>query len=221
MSSDGQYFASAISGQDAKIYVWNLDAVLKHSREVGGDAEFSVKLKGRAVPTRDFSLASIRQSNTGDRARYGNDFWGDDANRTRRSTGTSPSRRLRDFIDFLYSKNQSSNVPEPIHLQPRRLNFSLFPVSIVRHPVDVAPCRGEDRYGITPETEAEAAAAMRPTNINDSKNVNSSTQQIQSVAGVQGSRRQSAQEQSFNFEAGEPLIGCCGFYLVRRRPVSN
>ncbi|KAG2064200.1 WD40 repeat-like protein [Suillus decipiens] len=70
MSSDGQYFASAISGQDAKIYVWNLDAVLKHSREVGGDAEFSVKLKGHAVPTRDFSLASIRQSNTGDRARY-------------------------------------------------------------------------------------------------------------------------------------------------------
>ncbi|KAG2031169.1 hypothetical protein BDR03DRAFT_1003271 [Suillus americanus] len=69
-------------------------------------------------------------------------------------------------------------------------------------------------YGITPESDAEAAAAMERTNSNTA---NSSTQQGQAVAGPQGSHgrpTQSAQGQSSNFEAGEPLIGCCGLYLA-------
>jgi hypothetical protein len=77
------------------------------------------------------------------------------------------------------------------------------------------------RYGITPETDEEAAAAMQRTNSNTADN---STQQGQAAAGPQGSYgrpTQSAQAQSSDFEAGEPLIGCCGFYLVRRRPASN
>jgi hypothetical protein len=34
MSSDG-YFASAIPGPDAKIYVWSLDAALERARSLG------------------------------------------------------------------------------------------------------------------------------------------------------------------------------------------
>jgi hypothetical protein len=74
---------------------------------------------------------------------------------------------------------------------------------------------------MTHETDAEAEEAMRRTNSNT---VNSSTQQGQAVTGPQGShgqRTQSAQQQSSDFEAGEPLIGCCGLYLVRRRPAST
>lgn len=34
MSSDG-YFASAVPGPDAKIYVWSLDAALERARSLG------------------------------------------------------------------------------------------------------------------------------------------------------------------------------------------
>jgi hypothetical protein len=77
------------------------------------------------------------------------------------------------------------------------------------------------RYGITPETDEEAEEAMRRTNSNTA---NSSTQQRQGVIGPQGPHgrpTQSVQGQSSDFGAGEPLIGCCGLYLVRRRPISN
>jgi len=77
------------------------------------------------------------------------------------------------------------------------------------------------RYGITPETDEEAEEAMRRTNSNTA---NSSTQQRQGVIGPQGPHgrpTQSVQGQSSDFGAGEPLIGCCRLYLVRRRPISN
>ncbi|KAG2353266.1 hypothetical protein BDR07DRAFT_730238 [Suillus spraguei] len=107
---------------------------------------------------------------------------------------------------------------KPYNFSPGDWNLNLSRVRISRRPVDVAPCRDEDRYGITPETDAEAEAAMQRTNSN---NVNTSTQQVQVVVGAQGSQgHRSAQGQSSDFE-GEPLIGCCGFYLVRRRPASN
>jgi WD40 repeat protein len=35
MSSDGRYFASAMYGPTAKVYVWNLEAVLKRARCIG------------------------------------------------------------------------------------------------------------------------------------------------------------------------------------------
>jgi hypothetical protein len=155
-------------------------------------------------------------------ARYGNDFWGDDTNRTpHRSSDTTTPRGLSNLFDFLRSGTRPTNPSSSIQLRPRRINFSSFPVTISRRPAVVAPCRDEDRYGITPETDAEAEEAMRRTNNNT---VNSSTQQGQAVAGPQGSHgrpTQSSQGQSSDFEAGEPLMGCCGFYLVRRRPASN
>jgi hypothetical protein len=125
------------------------------------------------------------------------------------------------LFDFLRSGTRPTNPSSSIQLRPRRINFSSFPVTISRRPAVVAPCRDEDRYGITPETDAEAEEAMRRTNNNTA---NSSTQQGQAVAGTQGSHgqpTQSAQQQSSDFGAGEPLIGCCGLYLVRRRPAST
>ncbi|KIK34466.1 hypothetical protein CY34DRAFT_812875 [Suillus luteus UH-Slu-Lm8-n1] len=221
MSSDGQYFASSISGPDAKIYVWSLDAALECARGAGDDTASKTKPKVRAVPAKDISIAPGQQSNNRGLARYGNDFWGDDTDRTpRRSADPSSSPRLRNFFSSLRSSTRSTNTPS-IQLQPRRLNFSSFPVTISMRPVAVAPCREEDRYGITPETDAEAAAAMKRTN---SSNVNSSTAQGEAATGTQrpsGQPTQSAQGQSSDFGAGEPLIGRCGFYLVRRRPASN
>ncbi|KAG2049033.1 hypothetical protein BDR06DRAFT_1012430 [Suillus hirtellus] len=133
MSSNG-YFASATPGPDAKIYVWSLDAALEHARSLGG----------HAVPARDISIAPRQQSNNRGLARFGNDFWGDDTNRTpRRSEDTSSSPRLRNFPGSLRSSTRSANTPS-IQLQPRCLNFSSFPVTISRRPVTVAPCREED-----------------------------------------------------------------------------
>jgi len=174
--------------------------------------------------------------------RQGNDFWGDDTNRTPHcSSDTSSPHGLRNLFDFLRSGTRPTNPSSSIQLRPRRINFSLFPVTISRRPAVVAPCRDEDvsssspnacpsltslplilqRYGITPETDAEAEEAMRRTNNNT---VNSSTQQGQAVAGPQesyGRPTQSVQRQSPDFGEGDTLIGCCGLYLVRRRPASN
>jgi hypothetical protein len=75
----------------------------------------------------------------------GNDFWGDDTNRTpRHSADMSSSPRLRDFFGSLRSSTRSANAPPSVPFEHRRLNFSLFPVKFTRHPVDVAPCREED-----------------------------------------------------------------------------
>ncbi|KAG2741877.1 WD40 repeat-like protein [Suillus brevipes Sb2] len=145
MSSDGQYFTSGISGPHAKIYVWSLEAALERARGLGDDTAFNTKLEGRAAPARDISLAPRQQSNNRGLARYGNDFWGDDTNRTpRHSADTSSSPRLRDFFGSLRSSTRSANAPPSVPFEPRRLNFSLFPVKFTRHPVDVAPCREED-----------------------------------------------------------------------------
>ncbi|KAG2033866.1 hypothetical protein BDR03DRAFT_966318 [Suillus americanus] len=139
----------------------------------------------------------------------------------RRSADTSSTLDLRNLFRFLRSSTRPTNAPPSVRLQPQRLNFSLFPVKPSRRPVVVAPCREEDRYGMTHETVAEAEEAMRRTTSNTA---NSSIKQGQAVAGTQGSHgrpTQIAQGQSSDFEAGEPLIGFCGLYLVRRRPASN
>ncbi|KAG1808937.1 uncharacterized protein BJ212DRAFT_1589968 [Suillus subaureus] len=107
---------------------------------------------------------------------------------------TSSPLYLRNLFGFLRSGTRPTNAPPSIQLRPRRLNLnlslSLLPVKLSRHPVVVAPCREEDRYGMTHETDAEAEEAMRRTNSNTA---NSSTQQGQVVAGPQGSCGRPAQ----------------------------
>ncbi|KAG2739521.1 hypothetical protein P692DRAFT_201371724 [Suillus brevipes Sb2] len=88
----------------------------------------------------------------------------------RHSADTSFLPRLRDFFGFLRSSPQPINAPPSIQIQPRRLNFSSFPVKSARCPVDIAPYCEEDlilqRYAITPESDAEAGAALLRMNSN-------------------------------------------------------
>ncbi|KAG1763588.1 hypothetical protein EDD22DRAFT_952197 [Suillus occidentalis] len=58
-----------------------------------------------------------------------------------------------------HSSTRPANAPKQVLHDPT----SSFPAGPSRRPVEVAACRGEDRYGITPETDAEAAAAKYAT----------------------------------------------------------
>jgi WD40 repeat protein len=112
MSSDGQYLASATSGPSAKVYVWNLEAVLKRARGIGDNAEPNTRLKEHAAQSRDTTLPPRRQTNNRGLARYGNDFWGDDTNRMpHRSSDTSPLG-LRNLFGSLRSGTQPTT-PAP------------------------------------------------------------------------------------------------------------
>jgi hypothetical protein len=77
------------------------------------------------------------------------------------------------------------------------------------------------RYGITPETDAEAAAAMQRT---DGDDVENSTQTGQPAAGVQGSQIQPIQQAQVSTGGPEDVmyeVSCCGFFFGRRRPASH
>ncbi|KAG0696413.1 hypothetical protein DFH29DRAFT_1072085 [Suillus ampliporus] len=105
-------------------------------------------------------------------------------------------------------------------LQPRRWNFSLFSVGTSSRPVDVAPARDEDRYGIAPESDAEAAAAMQRMNGNEA---DSSTHPGQPVAGVQGPQGRPTETQGSTGGTGEVSyeVKCCGLFFGVRRPSSH
>ncbi|KAG1791870.1 WD40-repeat-containing domain protein [Suillus plorans] len=64
----------------------------------------------------------------------------------------------------LHSTTPPACAPQQILHNPWHWNSSLFFPGSSRCPVDIAACRDEDRYGIVPETDAEAAAAMLRTN---------------------------------------------------------
>jgi hypothetical protein len=103
----------------------------------------------------------------------------------------------------------------------------------------VAPARDEDvsdsslllfhsiknmlqRYGITPETDAEAAAAMQRT---DGDEADKSTQLGQPAAGAQASQVQpiKTQAQVSTSEPDDIMCGvnCCGNFFGFRRPTSH
>jgi hypothetical protein len=119
-----------------------------------------------------------------------------------------------------------------------RWNFGLHPVRKSSRTVEVAPARDEDvsdlspllfhfvkmlqRYGIAPETDAEAAAAMQRTNSNEANN---STQPGQRVVGAQGSQVQPIPTQA-QVSTGIPEdivcgVSCCGTFFGFRRPASH
>ncbi|KAG2070299.1 WD40 repeat-like protein [Suillus decipiens] len=60
-------------------------------------------------------------------------------------------------LGFLHSSTPPENAPHPILRNSRYWNSSSGSSS---RPVHIAACRDEERYGITPETDEEAAAAM-------------------------------------------------------------
>ncbi|KAG1842970.1 WD40-repeat-containing domain protein [Suillus subluteus] len=222
MFPDGTYFASA--GVDAKVYVWSLDAVLKQqdgSGRAGGAA--------RSRHVCDSSPASRQQSYNSAFGKYGDDFWSSDTNPIARRgsapvAGTPSPLRLHNLFNFLRPRTKPVNAQE-IPLKTQRRNFKFFSVRTSIRPVDVAPCRDEDRYGISPPSEAEVAAAMeRPSDTQP----DSSTQQGRAVAGTQGSQIRTipapmAQAENFGAGIGESLcvIGCCGLSLLCLRRIGD
>ncbi|KAG0696421.1 hypothetical protein DFH29DRAFT_1004590 [Suillus ampliporus] len=175
-------------------------------------------------PIVDTHLASQQLANNRGLAKYGDDFWGNDTNSTPRRApppaSSSSSLHWRSWFGSLRFSARPTDAPQPIPLPPRRWNFSLFSVGRSGHPVDVAPARDEDRYGIAPETDAEAAAAMQRTNGNEP---GSSMHPGQPVAGVQGPQGQPTQTHGSTGGTGEVSyeVSCCGFFFGRRRSASH
>ncbi|KAG2063985.1 hypothetical protein BDR04DRAFT_1184813 [Suillus decipiens] len=88
--------------------------------------------------------------------------------------------------------------------------------------VEVVPARDEDRYGIAPESDAEAAAAMQRTNDNESDD---SMQPTRPEVGAQASQVRPIQTHAQGSTGGaEDIVyegvSCCVFFFGRRRSTS-
>ncbi|OAX34972.1 WD40 repeat-like protein [Rhizopogon vinicolor AM-OR11-026] len=164
---------------------------------------------------------SKRQAHNKVLSRYGDDFWGDNINRSphRSAPSTDPPPR-RNLLDFILFNVRPVGTSQPLPLQSRRWNASLIPVRISRHRVDVAPCRIDDRIATASPTKAEVDAAMAAALQQVSGNaVDSQTSQSQAAAMVQGpqvvTQGQPSQGQHPSSGVEEPSyeMGCCGFYV--------
>ncbi|KAG2747519.1 WD40 repeat-like protein, partial [Suillus brevipes Sb2] len=194
MSSDGQIFASAISGPDAKIYVWSLEAALKrqgddHSPDGPNNAEL------KAIRSKDAILhASQVSKQQGGLARYGKDFWDADTNIAPCSVApASPLTALywRNLLGSLRATTRPSNTSQSIPLEPRRWNFNLLRGGSSIPTVEVAAGRKKSRIYVSPPSaaevaRAEAAAAAAAQNANG--NQAGSSAQPQAVSGTQVSQ---------------------------------
>ncbi|OJA13401.1 hypothetical protein AZE42_12298, partial [Rhizopogon vesiculosus] len=168
---------------------------------------------------------SKRQAHNRVLPRYGDDFWRNNTNfspHRSAALSTDPPPPRRNLFDFLRFNIRPVGASQPLPLQSRRWNTSLIPVRISRHRVDVAPCRPPEIYGMAPLTEEEIATAMQDVTGNEA---NSSAQSSGSAVRVQGPQQapptQTPQVQTFGAGTDESVIGCCGFYLVRRRSWSH
>ncbi|KAG1735210.1 hypothetical protein EDB19DRAFT_2026285 [Suillus lakei] len=112
-----------------------------------------------------------------------------------------------------YSSTRFVNASKPIPRQPWHWSSSLFPIRSSTPRIDVAACRDEDRYGITPESDAEAAAAMQRTNDGVA---DSSTRPGQPTVGAQVSQGQSAQASTSGpEEIGDSYTQFCAVLRTR------
>jgi hypothetical protein len=169
--------------------------------------------------------------------RQGNDFFADLSN-NRTAPPANSSLNWRSLFGSSRFSVQPADAPRPLPRESRPWNFSLRPVGKSTRTVDVAPARDEDvsdsspllfhsvkmlqRYGITPETDAEAAAAMQRTNSNEADNA---TQPGQPAAGAQASQAQPIQTQA-QVATGVPEdivcgVSCCGTFFGFRRHASH
>ncbi|KAG2742134.1 WD40 repeat-like protein [Suillus brevipes Sb2] len=213
-SADGTFNTSA--GLDKKIYVWNLEAALNQHQDAD---DGNAKLKGRPAQPR-----VVRQPipNTGGSAKYGNDFFADHSNRPTAPPANSSLLHWRSLFGSLRFSARPPDAPRPSPRESRHWNFRLRPVGKSRRTVEVAPARDEDRYGITPETDAEAAAAMQRT---DGDEVDNSTQPDQPAPAVQVSQVQPIKTRA-QVSTNEPEdivcgVNCCGNFFGFRRPASH
>ncbi|KAG2067077.1 WD40 repeat-like protein [Suillus decipiens] len=221
MSPDGKYIASA--GLDAKVYIWSMEAALKQGSTDDANAKLDVKFKRRPIPLRDdFAsrpIVSKQSMNNRGVGRYGNDFFGNDMKNASASP-VNPLSVFRKLFGTLHVGTRPRNSPRARPREPRHWNPNLFFVGISRRPVEVAPCREEDRYGITPETDAEAAAAMERT---DGSETNSSMQPVQPAEEVEESQERPMKIPGSSGGTGEISceVNCCGFFFGRRRSTSH
>ncbi|KIK43401.1 hypothetical protein CY34DRAFT_712108 [Suillus luteus UH-Slu-Lm8-n1] len=125
------------------------------------------------------------------------------------------ARGINSTSSSLHTSTRLANSPQRrIRRNPWHWSSSLFPAGSSIHPVDVAACRDEDRYGIAPESDAEAAAAMLRTNDDVADN---STRPGQPAVGARLSQGQSTQTQASTIGPGEIEVSCCGFVFSCRR----
>ncbi|OAX31748.1 WD40 repeat-like protein [Rhizopogon vinicolor AM-OR11-026] len=240
ISSDGRYIASG--GLDKKIYLWSIEAVLKKS----GDQSVAKLEASRSSSGSLFALcltffyqqcatlsgdvlnispSSKRHVRNRGSTRYSDDFWRNNTNRAphRSVPSTDPLPRRRNLFDSLRFNLRPVDASQPLPLQPRRRNFSLFTRISSVPTVDVAPAQDVERYSIAPPTEAEVAAAMAAALPQASGNaVDGQTSQDQAAAGVRGSHVVS-QGQPSQLTQGQHLspgvedpsyeIGCFGIYV--------
>lgn len=221
MSPDEKYIVSA--GADANIYVWSLEAALNCTdNEYSGDnddVQPNISPKGDATQHRDSSKRCLQ-------TKYGGDFFGGDNNGASRSAATQviPPSALgwRSWFGFLHLSRQSSNGSLRTPPEPRRGIFRLFSAGNSRGTSTVAPAREDDRYGITPETDEEAAAAMLRKNSNEASS--NSTGSGEPAAGTQMNQGLIIHTQEPTGEAGEKEhdvhegVSCCASIFGRRRP---
>ncbi|KAG2049040.1 WD40 repeat-like protein [Suillus hirtellus] len=184
VSPDGKYITNA--GPDAKVYLWSLEAMMiMWMRAMQSLKQVIYASLGRAARPRDImhtSLFSQQQPNNRGLAKYDAD-----TNPTPRpATPASQSfdLRWRNALDLHMHHNQYRSNPD---------------IGIL------APCRDEDRYGVTPEIDAEAAAAMPRTN----NETGSSTQpgQPQAMLGTRVSQGQPTGMQGSSVVVVLPRMG--------------
>lgn len=218
ISPDGKDIVSA--GLDKKIYVWSLEAALK---AVDAD-EQNTEVKGHRAQPR-VARQPIQAKKIG-LTKYGNDFFRNESDHAPRRTAPPASSlsliHWRHLLNSIHFGTRPANASQPIERQSRHWNFNLFPGGNSMHTVNVAPARDEDRYGITPESDAEAAAAMHRT---DGSDIDNSTQPGRSEVGAHTfhGRPIYTQAQDSTGRAETILyegVSCCGFFFGRRRSTS-
>ncbi|KAG2067070.1 hypothetical protein BDR04DRAFT_1120707 [Suillus decipiens] len=172
------------------------DAKLKASRLCFSFLWYLTSYQGRS---RDAILHASQVSKpqpnnrVGGMLKYGKDFWDADTNSTHRPAAPPATQlsalRWRNLLSSLHFSTRPPNGPQSIPLESRRWNFNFFSGGSSIRTVNVPLAQDEDRIGITPETDAEVAAAMQRTN---SDAVGSSTQpgRPRAVSGTQISEGQ-------------------------------
>ncbi|OAX39332.1 hypothetical protein K503DRAFT_865484 [Rhizopogon vinicolor AM-OR11-026] len=165
---------------------------------------------------------SKRQANNRALERCGDDFWRNNTNRAPHrsapSTGPPPRRNLFDFLRF---NVQPVGASQPLPLQPRRRNFSLFTGRTSVPTVDIAPAQDVEIYGIAPPTEAEVVATMAAALQQASgKAVDGQRHRAKLQRWLKGlkslpndNRLRVQRRHPPGVEEPSYEIGCCGFYV--------
>ncbi|KAG2059750.1 hypothetical protein BDR06DRAFT_673694 [Suillus hirtellus] len=161
-------------------------------------------------------LASPIHPKTG-LARYDNDFFGNESDHAyHRATPVASQSSLirwRCSLSSIHFGTRPVNAPQPIERQSQQWNvgFKLFSGGRSMRTIDVPLAQDENRIGIVPESDAEAATAMQRTN---SHQADSSTQSGQ-LAGAQPSQAQPIQTeaQELNWRSGRLCV--CRSELLR------